>query len=532
MEKWSRATGFRFSPSKSRCIIFSKHPINRKPHMEIYNTTLKYTNNIKYLGLIFDEKLNWKAHITQLIKDCQKGLNLLKCLSNKHWGAEGRLLLNIYQTLVRSKIDYGCIAYASAKVTILKQLDVLHNTALRIILGAYRTTPVDSLYCEAGEAPLELRRQILSLSYASKITANPLILTHHHTFNKNVNPVSPNIQTEPFYVRIQHYKNRLNISNISSLKIETYNFTPPWQIKPPHINTYLSCFSKQSTSIQTLIQHFNETMQKYPNYTEIYTDASKQNDGLGAAIVTPTNNVQFKLSKYATILTGELYAILEAVKYVTTSNYEKTVILTDSLNSLKLLRSTYSKNFLVLMIKQEIHHLQSIGKNIHFLWVPAHIGIKGNEMVDQLAKKAALLNTIPIIKPLYTDLKTFIRNKAKQKWNDTWRSSHAKLREIKPYITPWLTFTENRRHQIIITRLRLGHTRATHKYLLSRTPRPECVICEQPLTVKHFMVECPLYHTNRLACNISESLENTLNNSSNVKNLIKYLQIANFYHKI
>jgi len=42
----------------------------------------------------------------------------------------------------------------------------------------------------------------------------------------------------------------------------------------------------------------------------------------------------------------------------------------------------------------------------------------------------------------------------------------------------------------LLNRLRIGHTRLTHSYLLSGDDLPECGTCQCPLTVKHILVEC------------------------------------------
>ena len=87
----------------------------------------------------------------------------------------------------RSKLDYGCILYGSASNTNLRQLDSIHNSGLRLALGAFCTSPVSSLYTEANEAPLEERRLKLSMHYYLKTRAcidNPV---HHalHEFKRN-----------------------------------------------------------------------------------------------------------------------------------------------------------------------------------------------------------------------------------------------------------------------------------------------------------------------------------------------------------
>jgi hypothetical protein len=64
----------------------------------------------KFLGLIFDSKLNFKAHIKYLRDRGTKALNLLKVLAHTDWGADCATLLKLYQSHVRSKLDYGCVS--------------------------------------------------------------------------------------------------------------------------------------------------------------------------------------------------------------------------------------------------------------------------------------------------------------------------------------------------------------------------------------------------------------------------------------
>ena len=68
----------------------------------------------------------------------------------------------LYRSQVRSKLDYGCIVYGSASKTALAKLDPVHNQGLRLSLGAFRSSPVESLYVEAHEPPLEIRRENLN----------------------------------------------------------------------------------------------------------------------------------------------------------------------------------------------------------------------------------------------------------------------------------------------------------------------------------------------------------------------------------
>ena len=56
---------------------------------------------------------------------------------------------------------------------ISKMLDSVHHQGLRLALGAFRKSPVESLLVEANEPSLESRREKLALNYISKVKANP-----------------------------------------------------------------------------------------------------------------------------------------------------------------------------------------------------------------------------------------------------------------------------------------------------------------------------------------------------------------------
>ena len=92
-------------------------------------------------------------------------------------------MLRLYRSLVRYKLDYGCIVYGSAHKSYLQMLDPIHNQGLRLCLGAFRTSPVESLYVDALEPYLGARRAKLSLQYDSKIKSLPKHPTHDAVFD-------------------------------------------------------------------------------------------------------------------------------------------------------------------------------------------------------------------------------------------------------------------------------------------------------------------------------------------------------------
>ena len=114
-----------------------------------------------------------------------KALDILKVLSNTNWGGDRSVLLNLYRSLVRSKLDYGSIIFGSARKSYLKCLDTIYHQGLRLALGVFRTSPVESLYAESNEPSLYTRREKLSLQYITKLAANPKNPAHNCVLTRN-----------------------------------------------------------------------------------------------------------------------------------------------------------------------------------------------------------------------------------------------------------------------------------------------------------------------------------------------------------
>ena len=77
--------------------------------------------------MIFDRKRCFISHIKYLKAKCLKASNLLKVLSHTSWGADQTTLLKLNRSLLRSKLDYVCIIYGSARKSYLQMLDPIHT---------------------------------------------------------------------------------------------------------------------------------------------------------------------------------------------------------------------------------------------------------------------------------------------------------------------------------------------------------------------------------------------------------------------
>ena len=99
---------------------------------------------------------------------------MLRCLSNVSWGADTTQMMRLYHSLIRSKIDYACHIYASTSQNVLKILEPVHNSAIRICTGAFKSSPIPSLLATVNEPPpLSTRRDQLGLQYYHRLQQLP-----------------------------------------------------------------------------------------------------------------------------------------------------------------------------------------------------------------------------------------------------------------------------------------------------------------------------------------------------------------------
>ena len=130
----------------------------------------------------------------------------------------------------------------------------------------------------------------------------------------------------------------------------------------------------------------------------------------------------------------------------------------------------------------------------------------------------------------YTDLKPtmkkFISDKRQKSWDN---QTQNKLHEIQEAIGEWPT--GHRREEVILARLRIGHTHITHSHLLKGEDAPVCPTCKVHLTIKHILLNCNnLKHIRTKyyqARNLRDIFKNT--HPENIFNFLK--KKSNFFSK-
>ena len=91
-------------------VLFSrKNQKQNHPTINLNNVQVERTTYQKHLGVILDEKLNFKEHVDSTISKVNKGISLIKKLSHS---LPRKSLVTIYKVFLRPLIDYGDIIYS------------------------------------------------------------------------------------------------------------------------------------------------------------------------------------------------------------------------------------------------------------------------------------------------------------------------------------------------------------------------------------------------------------------------------------
>ena len=107
-----------------------------------------------------------------------------------------------------------------------------------------------------------------------------------------------------------------------------------------------------------------------------------------------------------------------------------------------------------------------------------------------------------------------------------------KLLDIKPTIGEYQSVVRNiRKEEVVLARLCLGHTRVTHSYLLQGEEQPQCVCCDAPFIVRHFLLECGDFAQVRNNCFHVDNMKE-LFQDIHIDSIMTFLRQINLFNKI
>ena len=225
---WMSQNFLSLNPNKTELIIFG----NEFQLSKLFNNNIQINNNltltpvssVRNLGVIFDNKLTFHAHITKLTKDC---FFHIKDLWKIRSSIDFKTAVMIGTALVQSKLDYCNSLWLNLPAYELDRLQFIQNSVARAITQSSKFTHVTPTLKSLHW--LKVRERItyktLSITYKSLMSNKPPYLANNLklktsrvtrssdllTLHRPTNPSRAKITDRSFYfIAPQLWNNLLN----------------------------------------------------------------------------------------------------------------------------------------------------------------------------------------------------------------------------------------------------------------------------------------------------------------------------------
>ena len=218
----------------------------------------------------------------------------------------------------------------------------------------------------------------------------------------------------------------------------------------------------------------------------LYTDGSRMGNQVAAAVVYGNVTKTTRLPNNASIFRAELHAISLALTVIRRGKEKNFIFFGLFMSRLEAINGFKLEIDIVQNITKDYTHLANSGKKNHFI-LDTHSSQYSWQREADTEAKSALSLPITKMKIPPRELVPYLSKFCLDEWQDIWDCCES--------IYPTVGILKHSKNMscydsVPLNRLRIGHSRLTHSYLLFGDAPPTCQSCRIPLTVKHILVEC------------------------------------------
>ena len=153
---WGRTCGLRFNPDKSVAVFFTRSRKIPKIKLKLDGQDLEYKQEVRYLGVLLDQKLHWNAHINDRITKAKRMMAKVAAITWNNWGPKPKLMKWAYTGMIRPFIAYAAMIWGHRAQHIKGKLERLNRMAMNTFASFPRSTPTAALEVILDVLPLHL----------------------------------------------------------------------------------------------------------------------------------------------------------------------------------------------------------------------------------------------------------------------------------------------------------------------------------------------------------------------------------------
>ena len=137
-----------FKHQKDPFLIFSGRKVrNSDVALNIDGISINEEGSTKFLGVLLDNKLNWKKHIDYASRKLSRGIAMI---SKAKKYLNGDSLVTLYYSFIYPYMCYCNLIWGSTYESNLKKLTILQKRIIRIISGTRPKEHTDPLFEKIG----------------------------------------------------------------------------------------------------------------------------------------------------------------------------------------------------------------------------------------------------------------------------------------------------------------------------------------------------------------------------------------------
>jgi len=207
VKDWLCSNRLSLNVEKTNYMIICDSSIPDHQSIEIAGKTITRVRSCKFLGVYFDDRLNFKVHVNELANKLSCAVGMLNRISIM---VPQSVRLNIYHSLIYSRASYAIAVWGRSSVCNVGRIDRLLRKAKRCIcFGARYESVTNSYFFSCGDI----------FEYASAVKFYKIINLNNHQYFVDI--VSRLVPSHDHLTRFSS-NNQLNIPHLSKSKCQKF----------------------------------------------------------------------------------------------------------------------------------------------------------------------------------------------------------------------------------------------------------------------------------------------------------------------